>query len=74
MTVAVLRNDKAISSVLAAPLMHILFEPCADVAGRNNSGAKQINTEQVCTAGIQKRARNLGVMREHQKQKLHAKT
>lgn len=49
-TVAVLKNDDAVFSVLAAPLDCIFSSVWADVAGRNNSGAKQIDGAQVCTA------------------------
>jgi hypothetical protein len=63
MTVAVLRHKENASSVLAAPLMHILFYLLADVAGRNNSGAKQIGKRKSAPQGNQQRALNLGVMR-----------
>jgi len=51
-----------LSSALAAPLMHIRFEMRADVAGRYNSGAKQIGDRKSAPQGNQKRASNLGVM------------
>ena len=49
-TEAVLKNDDAVFSVLAAPLDCIFSIVWADVAGRNNSGAKQIDGAQICTA------------------------
>lgn len=61
--VAVLRNDKTISSVLAAPTHCIALNLWADVTGRDNSGVMQIKKPKSAQRGNQKRAANLGMMR-----------